>query len=305
MPATTTIIMPAYNVGLYIGEAVESVLAQTRDDWALVIVDDGSSDETLKIAQSFSDHRVTVVQQSNAGAGAARNRAAVNADTEFLSMLDADDAWAPEYLEKMIGALEAAPDLAFVSCDALAFVDDREDAVLCSENVRMNPPVTLERVAARDFQVYTAVTMRRGWFERLGGFDESLRNAQDFDLWIRMLSAGGRADYIPEPLAWYRDRPGSLSDNDIRLSEYTIRVYEKLHAARADQAALCERQIEKLRYTIALDKAKMALRDGRFAAFHDHAEEALRRGRNPKLRATKGLARVAPPLARLLMSARG
>lgn len=305
MSAKTTIIMPAYDVGPYIGEAVKSVLAQTRGDWRLVIVDDGSADNTVAVARSFGDDRISVIEQENAGAGAARNRAAAEAETEFLSMLDADDAWAPDYLEKMLGALEASPDLAFVACDAYAFIDDRNDRVLCSENVRMVPPVTLEQVAARDFQVYTAVSMRRGWFEHVGGFDETLRNAQDFDLWIRMLGAGARADYIAEPLAWYRDRPGSLSDNDIRLSEYTIRVYEKLRLARADQDALCERQIEKLRYTIALDKAKMALRDGDFAVFHDHAEEALRRGRNMKLRATKELARFAPPLARLLMAARG
>ncbi len=305
MSAKTTIIMPAFNVGSYIGEAVNSVLAQTRGDWRLVIVDDGSVDETVEIARSFSDDRITVIEQENAGAGAARNRAAAEANTEYLSMLDADDAWAPDYLEKMLGALEASPDLAFVACDALAFIDDRNDAVLCSENVRMVPPVTLEQVASRAFQVYTAVSMRRDWFERVGGFDETLRNAQDFDLWIRMLGAGAEAAFIAEPLAWYRDRPGSLSDNDIRLSEYTIRVYEKLRTARPDVTSLCDRQIEKLRYTIALDRAKMALRDGQFAAFHTHAEEALRRGRNPKLRATKSLARVAPPLARLLMAARG
>ena len=305
MSAKTTIIMPAYNVGSYIVEAVNSVLAQTRGDWRLVIVDDGSTDNTVEVAKSYPDDRITVVQQDNAGAGAARNRAAAEADTTFLSMLDADDAWAPDYLENMLGALEASPDLAFVSCDALAFIDDRNDAVLCSENVRMTPPVTLERVAAREFQVYTAVSMRRDWFERVGGFDETLRNAQDFDLWLRMLSAGARAEFIAKPLAWYRDRPGSLSDNDVRLSEYTIRVYEKLRAARSDTAALCDGRIEKLRYTIALDSAKIALREGQFAAFHIHAEEALRRGRNPKLRATKSLARVAPPLARLLMAARG
>ena len=168
MSAKTTIIMPAFNVGSYIGEAVNSVLAQTRGDWRLVIVDDGSVDETVEIARSFSDDRITVIEQENAGAGAARNRAAAEANTEYLSMLDADDAWAPDYLEKMLGALEASPDLAFVACDALAFIDDRNDAVLCSENVRMIPPVTLERVASRAFQVYTAVSMRRDWFERVG-----------------------------------------------------------------------------------------------------------------------------------------
>ncbi len=302
--SATTIIMPAFNVGPYIGDAIESVLAQTREDWTLVIVDDGSTDETDEVARSFSDKRIEVIQQENAGAAAARNRAAQGAQSPFLSMLDADDAWAPDYLEKMLGALEAAPDLAFVACDANTFADEKIPGNRCSDNVKMVPPVTLKRVAARAFQVYTAVTMRRPWFESVGGFDNDLRNAQDFDLWIRILAAGGKAAYLDEPLAWYRLRDDSLSSNDVRLSAFTIRVYEKLRAARPDLMVLCDRRIDKLRYTMALNKAKAALRDGQFGAFHEHAEEALIRGRNPKLRATVGLARIAPPLARFLMTAR-
>ncbi len=296
--------MPAFDVGPYIGDAIESVLAQTREDWALIIVDDGSTDDTVDIARSFVDGRITVLQQENAGAAAARNRAARESDSEFLSMLDADDAWAPDYLEKMLAALDAAPELAFVSCDAHTFVDEKHPGNRCSENVRMVPPVTLKRVASRAFQVYTAVSMRRDWFERVGGFDIALRNAQDFDLWIRVLAAGGKADYLDEPLAWYRNRDDSLSSDDARLSNYTIRVYEKLRMARPDLMVLCDRQIDKLRYNIALNKAKAALREGRFGEFHEQAEEALTRGRNPKLRATVGLARVAPPLAKFLMTAR-
>lgn len=296
--------MPAFDVGRYIGEAIESVLAQTFADWRLVIVDDGSTDNTAQIARSYEDARIAVVCQDNAGAAAARNRAVAESRSEFLSMLDADDAWRPDYLEKMLGAFAAAPDYAFFACDAHTFVDEKHPGDRCSQNVAIAAPVTLERVASRDFQVYTAVTMRRDWFERVGGFDNELRNAEDFDLWVRMLGAGGAAGFINEPLAWYRNRPDSLSSNDNRLSAFTIKVYEKLRAARPDMGALCDRQVEKLRYTIALNKAKTALRTGRFGEFHARAEEALTRGRNRKLRATMRLARVSPPLARLLMSAR-
>lgn len=302
--ATTAIIMPAFDVSQYIGEAIESVLAQTREDWRLIIVDDGSTDDTVEIARSYDDPRITVVCQENAGAAAARNRAVAESQSEFLSMLDADDAWRPDYLEKMLGAFEAAPNYAFFACDAHTFVDEMRADNRCSENVSMVPPVTLERVASRDFQVYTAVTMRRDWFDAVGGFDNALRNAQDFDLWIRMLAAGGEAGFVNEPLAWYRDRADSLSSNDNRLSAFTIKVYEKLRVTRPDMDALCTRQIEKLRYTIALNKAKTALRAGRFGEFHERAEEALARGRNRKLHATLRLARVSRPLARLLMTAR-
>ncbi len=296
--------MPAFNVGPYIGEAIASVLAQTRDDWALVIVDDGSTDDTVEIARSFDDNRIQIIQQENAGAAAARNRAVQASESEFLSMLDADDTWRPDYLEKMLDAIEAAPECAFVACDAHTFVDEKRPGNRCSENVRMVPPVTLKRVATRAFQVYTAVTMRREWFDRVGGFDNRLRNAQDFDLWIRMLAAGGKAEYLNEPLAWYRLRDDSLSSNDVRLSMFTIKVYEKLRAARSDLIVLCDQQIDKLRYTIALSRAKTALRHGQFGEFHEQAEEALTRGYNPKLRATMRIARVSPPLARFLMTAR-
>jgi GT2 family glycosyltransferase len=217
-------------------------------------------------------------------------------------MLDADDAWEPAYLEKMLGALEQDPDLAFCSCDAFTFETDRVPGNRCSENTSMAPPVTLERVASRDFQVYTSVSLRRSWFDRVGGFDVDLRNAQDFDLWLRILAAGGRAAYLDEPLAWYRRTPGSLSSNAIRLSEYTVRVYEKLAAMRPELELLCAEMISNGRHAIALNKAKLALREGRLAAFQEEAATALSLERNFKLAAAVRLARLSPFLARLLFS---
>ncbi len=299
MGAATSIIMPAYNAAPYIGDAVESVRAQTRDDWELIIVDDGSVDGTGDIVRSFSaDPRIRLIRQENQGAPAARNAAAAEASTPFLSMLDADDAWAPDYLERVIGALEADEQLAFCCCDAFIFETDRVPGNRCSKNVLMVPPVTLERVAARDFQVYTSVSLRRSWFDRVGGFDAALHNAQDFDLWLRILADGGRARFLDAPLAWYRRTPGSLSSNEIRLHQYTLKVYEKLAAARPELVSLCARMTEKLRYEVALGKAKNALSDGAFDAFHAHARDALALRRNPKLAAAAAVARLSPGLAR-------
>lgn len=305
MAAKTSIIMPAYNVAAYIGEAIESVRVQTRDDWALIVVDDGSTDNTAQVVRSFStDSRIRLIQQPNAGAPTARNTAVKAADTEFLSLLDADDAYEPHYLEVMLEKLETEKDLAFCCCDAFTFIDARSAGNRCSHNTPMIPPVTLERVAAREFQVYTAASLRRTWYDRVGGYDPELRNAQDFDLWIRILNAGGRAAFINQPLAWYRNTPDSLSSNDIRLSGYAIRVYEKLLGDRPDMEQLCGRMIKKHQYVIALNKAKQALREGDFEMFHREADAALCIEKNLKLAAVNHMARLSPRLAKAIFRQR-
>lgn len=303
MNAATSIIMPAYNVGPYIGDAINSVRAQTRDDWQLIIVDDGSVDNTAAVVEQFAaDQRIRLIRQDNGGAPVARNRAIAEANTQFLSLLDADDSWVPDYLEQMLGALESDAELAFVSCDAFTFQDERIAGNRCSQNTPMVPPVTLERVAARDFQVYTAVSLRRSWFDRVGGYDDDLRNAQDFDLWLRLLGAGARAAYIDKPLAWYRRTPGSLSSDAIRISGFEIQVYEKLRRAHPELSRLCDDRVDAARYTIALNKAKQALRNKEYREFQDEAASALAIKQNPKLKAASWLAGLSPGFARAVLN---
>ena len=116
MPAVS-IIMPAYNVAPYIGEAIRSALAQTFTDFELIVVDDGSKDTTAEIvkAMAIEDERVRLVQQPNRGLAGARNTALRAARGDMFALLDSDDTWEPEFLAAQVGLLEARPDVDIVT----------------------------------------------------------------------------------------------------------------------------------------------------------------------------------------------
>jgi glycosyltransferase involved in cell wall biosynthesis len=108
-PATFSVVIPAYNTADTLGEAIDSVLAQTRQDFEIIVVDDGSSDDTAAVAEGFGDRRIRVYRQENAGPSAARNRGIAEALGEYVSSLDSDDLWLPDYLAEMGRALEENP----------------------------------------------------------------------------------------------------------------------------------------------------------------------------------------------------
>jgi glycosyltransferase involved in cell wall biosynthesis len=115
--ATVSIVMPAFNVASYIGAAIGSVVAQTFPDWELLIVNDGSTDDTAVAAQQWaeSDRRIRIFHQPNRGISSARNRALAHATGEILAILDSDDLWEPRYLEEQLGVLRTHPDIDVVT----------------------------------------------------------------------------------------------------------------------------------------------------------------------------------------------
>jgi glycosyltransferase involved in cell wall biosynthesis len=304
--SAVTVVIPAYNVARHIDEAIDSVRSQTMDEWSLVIVDDGSTDETPdRIRRHLDGGRIRLVQQQNRGVSAARNRGIAEADTEYVAFLDGDDAYEPTYLERMTARLAAEPELAFVCCDAFTFTDAHRRAHRCSQAYAMVPPVTLERVAARQFQVYTATTSRRRWLETVGGYDEALSSAEDLDLWLRILVAGGRAGFVGEPLAWYRIRHGAtLSANTEGLLANTLTVYDKLRALDPKLAPICDCVTRQSVHDLALYRAKQAVRSGDMERFFVEADRALAHGANRKLSLAVALARTAPTLMQRLLAGR-
>ncbi len=116
-----SIIIPAYNAHLYIGATLESAVKQTFRSFEIIVVDDGSTDDTQSIAQNFYDRGVTVISQSNAGPAAARNRALSIARGEYVALLDADDIWEPDYLQTMVGFLNSHPEVSIAFSEFSVF----------------------------------------------------------------------------------------------------------------------------------------------------------------------------------------
>jgi glycosyltransferase involved in cell wall biosynthesis len=214
-----SVIVPAYNAAWCVGEAVESIVAQTYSDWEAIVVDDGSTDDTSAVARG-RDPRIRVVRSDvNRGLAASRNAGLAAARGELVALLDADDAWLPEYLESQVG-LQERTGAEIVCCDALLLDGKR----LLDETYadRFGPPDADGPITAasllRANRIFISVLLEREAVAQAGGFDASLRSVEDLDLWLRMLENGDRVAYQRRPLAVYRLSVGSLSRDTLTMT---------------------------------------------------------------------------------------
>jgi glycosyltransferase involved in cell wall biosynthesis len=249
-----TVVIPAFNAARTIGSAIRSVLQQTEQDFEIVVVDDGSTDDTSECARSFAtDPRVRVIARPNGGPSAARNAGLASARGFYVSMLDADDLWLPEYLEVMGGALDANRDAAFAYTDAWVLDDETARIRRAPAMFYQRPPKTVPDARAfflllldRNF-VYTSVTVRRSVIDEVGGYDEDLSTGEDWDLWLRIVGRGMRPLRPPGVLAIHRNHPSSLANDTRKMTRNICEVYRRFAedpAADVEVRTLARRQLE-------------------------------------------------------------
>jgi glycosyltransferase involved in cell wall biosynthesis len=196
--------MPCYNGADHLPISVSSIRQQTFGEWELVVVDDGSTDNSLQVLELLSgeDSRIHVFEQENAGPSAARNRALSNAKGEFIAFLDADDSWHPEFFEKMKGALNAHPNagLAYCGWQNVGLTGGRGKPFVPPD---YEVPNKVEVLLGGCRWPIHATLARKIFVERAGGFNEQLRSSEDFDLWLR-LATGVPIVRVPRVLSYYR-----------------------------------------------------------------------------------------------------
>jgi glycosyltransferase involved in cell wall biosynthesis len=275
-----SVVMPAFNTASMIGGAIASVLRQTRGDLELLVVDDGSTDGTAEVVRSFADERIRLLPNgARKGPGAARNLAISEARAPYVSMLDSDDLWLPTYLERIGDAFDRHPDAGLACCGhwtleeppgLLRRTPEREQR---PKPVRLDGDELLRRLVQRNFFVNSTVTVRRSILLELGGCNSDLPAAVDFDLWLRIAAAGHGAVCVPEALAVYRVRRGSIQNeprNELRAYEALRTVYSSVaeewavpdavrELAQAQRRSV-DRRLEALRGDRPLDAALLALR---------------------------------------------
>src|SRR3954465_6449590 len=213
MTPRISVLMPCFNHGAFIGEAIESVLAQTLQDFEIVVVDDGSTDAvTAQTLSQLRTARTTVLTTKNRGLPAARNHAARHASGEFFCALDADDKLVATWFEKAIGVFDERPEIAFVS----HWLDTFGDEHWTWKPERCDLPSLLARNA-----VNGAALVRRNAFEAVGGYDEWGREGcEDWDFWLRLVERGFGGAIIPEVLFHYRRRADSMSREMLDQQRY-------------------------------------------------------------------------------------
>ena len=206
-----SVIIPAYNAARFIGEALQSVLQQTFQDFEIIVVDDGSTDDTARVVAGIADPRIRYVYQENKGLSSARNHGLRLAQGGYIALLDADDMWQPQYLARMIETLQNNAQAGAAYC-GFRYMDaaGRPLKVVVS---RVVPPQRFRsELVRRNWLSACAVFVRTQCYRECGGFDEHLRACEDYDMWLRMSE---RYEFvgIPEVLVWYRRSGTNMSDD--------------------------------------------------------------------------------------------
>jgi glycosyltransferase involved in cell wall biosynthesis len=208
-----SVVIPAYNAERYVGEAIESVLAQAYSSLELIVVDDGSSDGTAEVVAGYSE--ATLIAQENSGPSAARNRGFAASAGEVVAFHDSDDAMTPDKLSVQVGHLLEHPSVGCVLAEQEVLVEPGAELPFWIEGSKAPTVMPPRPAELADEPMVHPMTMvvRRAAFEQVGGFDESMRVAEDFDWMLRASEQGIEIARLSSVLLRRRVRADSLTQD--------------------------------------------------------------------------------------------
>jgi glycosyltransferase involved in cell wall biosynthesis len=245
---TVSVIIPCFQQGEYLGEAVESVVAQTFDDWEMVIVDDGSSDDTsataLSLKRRHPDRQIRLERQLNGGPASARNHGVRSSSGRYVLPLDADDRIDPLMLERLVPHLEQRAEMAIAYTDVQYF----GDASGIGRAAEFDP----ELLPAANQLSYCSL-YRRGVWHGAGGYDVSLPRGgyEDWEFWIAAVEAGFRAIRVPQALFHYRVGSGSMYSGAVARDRELRAAIARSHPALFTPWRRVRRFLKRMRRAMA------------------------------------------------------
>jgi glycosyltransferase involved in cell wall biosynthesis len=225
-----SVIIPAYNSEKTIKTTIDSVLNQTFTNFELIVINDGSTDSTLDIVSQIQESRIKVLSFENAGGNVSRNRGLHQAVGEFVSFLDADDIWTPEKLASQVKALQANID-AKVAYSWTDYIDENGKFLVSGNHITVNGDVYERLLVSNFLENGSNPLIDKESLVELGGFDESLKAAQDWDMWLR-LAAKYSFICVPAVQILYRVSASSLSSNLARQEQACLQVLERAYYAK-------------------------------------------------------------------------
>lgn len=236
MSALVSIVMPCYKAGAFIGKALESIAQQKFQNWELIAVDDagpddGAKDQVLHFAALFPDNRVEWIRhEKNRGVSAARNSGIGSARGKYIALLDPDDFWMPEHLERALEILEFQPDISMFTSQAFLFLNVSPEASIGIEGyegweVSAFPWI----LGLRNALPASSSVLRRCVFDEVGSFDEDpgIQHHEDYDMWLRMAEAGNRFFLLSEPTVYYRKHASAATSDPSLMSRAKIALSTK------------------------------------------------------------------------------
>lgn len=232
-----TVIIPAYNSMPCLIETIDSVLQQTFTDFEVIVINDGSSDDTATWVKQISDRRVKLISQANQGASGARNTGIAHASGEYLAFLDADDLWHPTKLEKQVRCLEQDPAVGLVNTWT-AFIDAAGKPTGRILTSHAEGEVWQHIAERNQIGCGSAPMVRHACFETVGVFDRNLTPVEDWDMWIRIATRYPFA-VLKEPLTYYRQLPTSSSKNAKKMEQsFHLAIEKTFQSASPEQLYL-------------------------------------------------------------------
>lgn len=300
-----SVVVPAYNVRAYIQDALVSLERQSFDKFEVLVVDDGSTDDTAEVVKPFCerDSRFQLVQKQNGGLSSARNCGIHHARAEYIALLDGDDVYEQDKLAAHVALLDRNADVGVAYSASQAIREDgRSTFMSLSGKPIMSDP--LLALLCKNFVGHGSnAVFRRSLCDEIGEFDETLRSFEDLDFWLRV-AATRRWRFYREPrvLCLYRVRPSGLSFNVVQMQRCCLRVIESAYQRSPEvvEPMLPTAYAYMYRYL-----ARLSLTAGDAEQAHDFIDQALAANyaifyRDPRSLLTLAAVRLAP-LAKLII----
>lgn len=229
---TISIVMGMYNAASHLRDCMESMISQTFSDFELIIVDDGSTDQSVKIVESFKDPRVRLLKQENRGLPSALNKAIALARGEYVARMDADDIAVPERLEAQLSFLRRHPEVDILGTQAIIINENGVSGEMMKKPIATkNVHKYLEYACPL---IHPSYMVKAGVYRSIGGYREELLTAQDFEFLLRATEAGFMLANVPQALLLYRYNPDGISaKNTRRQLFYTRRLLQYYKSRKA------------------------------------------------------------------------
>ena len=302
-----SVIIPSYKTANLIARCLDTVMAQTFQDFEAIVVNDGSPDtpELEKVLAPYMD-RIVYIKQENKRCAGARNTAIKHARGEFLAFLDSDDTWYPEHLASQMQQFTDDPALDLAYCNSLLVGDPSRESPFM-DRCPSNGPANFESLVLETCQIpISTVVVRKASILKAGGFDETLPRCDDYDMWVRTAFHGAKVGYIRKlTVHMYIGRPGSMSQEKARMVEsywFALERFKRVLPLSPAQREVVDRRAREIRTRYLLEEGKRQLDERHFDKARELFAEANHNLKAARLTAVLWGLKVAPSITGRLVS---
>jgi glycosyltransferase involved in cell wall biosynthesis len=291
---TYSVLVPAYRTEAFIAELVESVIAQTRTDWELIVVDDASDDGVSERVRPYlGDPRIRLIRnERNRGVSSSRNVAARTARGRFLSFIDSDDVLRSDFLEQISAVIEPLQNPGIVGCIS-GLIDEAGEHVAAAGKVLPEPftssdPEDTLLDLLRGPHDLNGMTIPRSVFEQIGEFDENIWMGEDLEIWVRIAVTGRAVRVIREPIHFYRLHQSSVTGAKGRIIELseahlkTLSLIAQRIPLTSDRRRALDQHEQRAEAGLARARYRKAVREGQVKLARQSAGRLLRLRPSPR-----------------------